>query len=75
MTCKTIVSMARDLELHEHLDIHSNGEDCGSDPVECLTKTRVWQTALICEMMVGAPQGKAFSVSISAASNCLSRPI
>jgi Fungal specific transcription factor domain/Fungal Zn(2)-Cys(6) binuclear cluster domain len=57
MTCKTIVTMAKDLELHEHNETHESGGECGSDPVECLTKTRVWQTALICEMMVGAPQG------------------
>ena len=57
MTVKTIVTMAKDLELHEHHEIHESGDDCGSDPIECLSKTRVWQTALICEMMVGAPQG------------------
>ena len=57
MTCKTIVSMAKDLDLHEHLETHNEGESCGSDPVECLTKTRVWQTILVCETMIGAPQG------------------
>ena len=57
ITCKTIVSMAKDLELHEHYATHQTGEACGSDPVECLNKTRVWQTILMCEMMVGAPQG------------------
>lgn len=55
---KTAVSMAKDLDLHEHHEIHEAGESCGSDPVECLTKTRVWQTCLIVEMMVGAPQGQ-----------------
>lgn len=49
--------MAKDLELHEHHELHNAGESCGSDPVECLTKTRVWQTLLICETMVGGPQG------------------
>ena len=58
MTIKTAVSMAKDLELHEHYEVHNSGEDCDSDPVECLTKTRVWQTLLICETMVGAPQGR-----------------
>ena len=51
--------MAKDLDLHEHFEAHEDGESCGSDPVECLTKTRIWQTALICEMMVGAPQGRS----------------
>ncbi|RMZ90664.1 hypothetical protein DV736_g2111, partial [Chaetothyriales sp. CBS 134916] len=58
MSVKTIVSMAKDLDLHEHYEIHQAGQDCGSDSVECLTKTRVWQTALAVEMMVGAPQGR-----------------
>lgn len=59
MTCKTAVTMAKDLELHEHHDIHAAGESCGSDSVECLTKTRVWQSLLVCETMVGAPQGES----------------
>lgn len=49
--------MAKDLELDEHFDTHAAGEHCGSDPVDCLTKTRVWQTLLVCETMVGGPQG------------------
>ena len=59
MTCKTVVSMAKDLDLHEHYDVHASGEHCGSEAVECLTKTRVWQTILICEMMIGGPQGRS----------------
>jgi hypothetical protein len=59
MTCKTVVSMAKDLDLHEHHDLHTSGEGCGSDAIECLTKTRVWQTILICEMMIGGPQGRS----------------
>ena len=58
MTCKTIVTMAKDLELHEHYDTHAAGGDCGSDPMECLKKTRIWQTALACEVMIGGPQGQ-----------------
>jgi hypothetical protein len=57
MTCRTIVFMAKDLEINEHYESHAGGKTCGSDPVECLTKTRIWQTILVCEMMVGAPQG------------------
>lgn len=52
-----MVSMAKDLELHEHFGTHAEGKNCGSSPIECLTKTRVWQTLLVCEMMVGGPQG------------------
>ncbi|OQV09213.1 Fungal specific transcription factor domain-containing protein isoform 2 [Cladophialophora immunda] len=58
MTCKTAITMAKDLELHQHYEIHSLGESCGSDPIECLTKTRIWQTLLVCETMVGGPQGR-----------------
>jgi hypothetical protein len=57
MTCKTIASMAKDLDLHEHYNIHEKGKDCGSIPAECLTKTRVWSTLMVCEMMIGGPQG------------------
>jgi hypothetical protein len=49
--------MAKDLDLHEHYSSHSDGESCGFDAVECLTKTRIWQTIFVCEMMVGGPQG------------------
>lgn len=59
MTCKTIVTMAKDMELHEHHEIHTSGESCGSDPVECLTKTRIWQTAFVCEVFIGPPQGES----------------
>ena len=53
--------MAKDLDLHEHYSSHSGGESCGFDAVECLTKTRIWQTIFICEMMVGGPQGMSRS--------------
>lgn len=57
MTVKTLVTMAKDLELHEHYSDHQAGRDCGSDPTECLVKTRIWQNIFICEMMIGGPQG------------------
>lgn len=56
-TVKTILSMAKDLELHEHYDIHAEGKPCGSDSVECLVQTRVWQTIAVVEIMIGGPQG------------------
>ncbi|KAI1622697.1 hypothetical protein EDD37DRAFT_485345 [Exophiala viscosa] len=76
MTCKTAVTMAKDLELDEHHGIHEDGESCGSDPVECLIKTRIWQSLLICETMVGGPQGRtdlgvdSTSVDISPSPPC-----
>lgn len=56
-TVKTIVTMAKDMDLHEHHNSHTNGKSCDLGPVECLVQTRVWQTLLVIEMMVGAPQG------------------
>lgn len=57
MTIKTLVTMAKDLELQEHFADHQASRDCGSDPAECIIKTRIWQTIFICEIMVGGPQG------------------
>lgn len=49
--------MAKDLDIHEHFAIHQEGKCCGLDAVECLVQTRVWQTLLVVELMVGGPQG------------------
>ncbi|KMP09822.1 hypothetical protein DIZ76_010486 [Coccidioides immitis] len=54
---KTMVSMAKDLGLHEHYSNHTGDKSCGIDSAECLIKTRVWQTLLIAEVLIGAPQG------------------
>ena len=35
-TVKTIVSMAKDLDLHEHYSDHAEGRPCDLQPVECL---------------------------------------
>lgn len=56
-TVKTIVSMAKDLDIHEHYSVHAEGKPCDLSPAECLVQTRVWQCLLVVEMMVGAPQG------------------
>jgi hypothetical protein len=62
-TVKTIVSMAKDLDIHEHYSTHAEGRPCDLSPIECLVHTRVWQAILVVEIMIGAPQGK-FSFSI-----------
>lgn len=62
MTIKTVITMAKDLELHEHYADHLENRPCGSDPIECLTKTRIWQNIFICEMMIGGPQGMMAAV-------------
>ncbi|KAL8766939.1 MAG: hypothetical protein Q9209_006420 [Squamulea sp. 1 TL-2023] len=53
MTVKTLVAMAKDLDLHEHYADHQAGQDCGHDPTECLIRTRIWQNIFVCEMMIG----------------------
>ncbi|KAJ6145215.1 hypothetical protein N7470_009110 [Penicillium chermesinum] len=58
-TVKTIVSMAKDLDLHEHYSSHAEGRPCDLSPIECLVHTRVWQTLLVVEVMIGAPQGRS----------------
>ncbi|WEW58517.1 hypothetical protein PRK78_003985 [Emydomyces testavorans] len=54
---KTMISMAKDLGLHEHHGHHTDGKPCGMDLVECLIRTRIWQTLLVVEVLIGVPQG------------------
>ncbi|KAK6533042.1 hypothetical protein TWF281_007204 [Arthrobotrys megalospora] len=54
----TMMAMARDLGLDKHADLHKNGTDCHDGPIECLTKTKVWQACFMLEFMVCAPQGR-----------------
>ncbi|KAL3470467.1 hypothetical protein BJX99DRAFT_49002 [Aspergillus californicus] len=58
-TVKTIISMAKDLDLHEHYNIHVEEKACSLSPIECLVQTRVWQALLVVEIMIGAPQGRS----------------
>ncbi|KAJ5099114.1 hypothetical protein N7532_006115 [Penicillium argentinense] len=58
-TVKTIVSMAKDLDIHEHYSTHAEGRPCDLSPIECLINTRVWQALLVVEVMIGAPQGRS----------------
>lgn len=60
-TVKTMISMAKDLDIHEHYSDHAEGRPCSLSPVECLVQTRVWQTLLVVEVMIGAPQGMSIS--------------
>lgn len=58
-TVKTIVSMSKDLDIHEHYNTHAEGRPCELDSVECLVQTRIWQALLVVEVMIGAPQGRS----------------
>ena len=59
ITVRKIVGMAKDLDLHEHFDIHGSDGTCNSTPAECIVKTRVWCLAMMVELMVGGPQGRS----------------
>ena len=58
MTVVSCVQMAKDLGLDEHFEEHKAGRPCGSELADCITKTRIWQTLFICELMIGSPQGR-----------------
>jgi hypothetical protein len=57
MTVVQCIEMAKYLGLSEHYEEHKAGKSCGSDPTDCITKTRIWQTLFVCEVMIGSPQG------------------
>ncbi|KAI9886199.1 MAG: hypothetical protein M1823_001995 [Watsoniomyces obsoletus] len=59
LTVVTLIDMAKELGLDEHHGLHQEGIPCGSTYNDCVTKTRVWQTLFICELMIGAPQGRS----------------
>lgn len=59
MTVVQCVQMAKDLGLDEHYQDHKDGKPCGSSYTDCLTKSRIWQTIFVCELMVGSPQGSS----------------
>ncbi|KAK5992484.1 hypothetical protein PT974_05891 [Cladobotryum mycophilum] len=58
MTIVQCVQMAKDLSLDDHYEDHQGGGSCEFDPIECQLRTRIWQTIFVCEVMVGAPQGR-----------------
>ncbi|KAF2756715.1 hypothetical protein EJ05DRAFT_518180 [Pseudovirgaria hyperparasitica] len=58
VTVQSCVQMAKELDLQDHYEIHQLGKSCGSTGADCITKTRVWQTLYILEIVVGGPQGR-----------------
>ncbi|KKK23780.1 C6 finger domain protein [Aspergillus ochraceoroseus] len=58
-TVKTMISMAKDLDIHEHYNLHSEEKSCNLSSIECLVQTRVWQILIVVEVMIGAPQGRS----------------
>jgi hypothetical protein len=73
MTVVQLIAMARDLGLDEHYEEHKNGRPCGHTPLDCVIRTRVWQTMFVVELLVGSPQGRT-DLSIDPSSVDLSIP-
>jgi hypothetical protein len=58
MTVVNMIAMAKELDLSEHYETHQLGKPCGSSFPDCLTKTRVWNSLFMLEVMIGGPQGQ-----------------
>ncbi|RSL71136.1 hypothetical protein CEP54_001526 [Fusarium duplospermum] len=58
MTVAQCVQMGKDLGLDEHYRGHRMGLSCACSPAQCQLLTRIWQVVFVCEVMVGAPQGR-----------------
>ncbi|KAE9978515.1 hypothetical protein EG328_001425 [Venturia inaequalis] len=52
------VAMAKDLNMHEHVEDHDLGQPCNNSLLECGVKTRIWQLLYVLEAMIGGPQGR-----------------
>ncbi|KAM6506827.1 hypothetical protein FALCPG4_018648 [Fusarium falciforme] len=58
MTVAQCVQMGKDLGLDEHYKEHRADHSCACGPAQCRLLTRIWQAVFVCEVMVGAPQGR-----------------
>jgi hypothetical protein len=74
MTVVTMVMMAKDLDLHEHYDLHRSNTPCTSTVSDCITKTQVWQALFSLEAMIAGSQGKPSSVIACSIHSDLVRP-
>ncbi|UPK98932.1 hypothetical protein LCI18_009867 [Fusarium solani-melongenae] len=76
MTVVQCVQMGKDLGLDEHYEDHQAGHSCDFGPAECQLRTRIWQVVFVCEVMVGAPQGRHdHAVSVDSVDLSPTRPI
>ncbi|KAF4980710.1 hypothetical protein FZEAL_3378 [Fusarium zealandicum] len=76
MTVVQCVQMGKDLGLDEHYEDHLAGRPCECSAAECQLRTRIWQVAFVCEVMVGAPQGRHdHAVSVDTVDFNIPRPI
>jgi hypothetical protein len=58
MATKYMITMAMDLNLHEHHEQHLEGTPCRLNRSDCLMHTRIWQTLFALEVFIGGPQGR-----------------
>lgn len=71
----TLIDMAKELGIDEHHGLHREGHSCGSTYNDCVTKTRIWQTLFIYELMIGGPQGRSdMTVDIDTVDLSIPRP-
>lgn len=74
-TIVNCIAMAKDLDLHEHYELHKNGNLCGSSSYDCVTKSRVWHMLFVLELMIGGPQGKTdFTIGVDTVDFGIPRP-
>ncbi|KAK7425741.1 hypothetical protein QQZ08_007840 [Neonectria magnoliae] len=76
MTIVQCVQIGKDLGLDEHYEDHESGKPCEFNAEECLLRTRIWQVVFVCEVMVGAPQGRHdLSVDVETVDFNIPRPL
>ncbi|OBS19762.1 hypothetical protein FPOA_11487 [Fusarium poae] len=76
MTVVQCVQMGKDLGLDEHHEDHQAGIACEFTAAECQLRKRIWQTIFVCEVMVGAPQGRHdHAVKLNTVDFTPSRPV
>lgn len=76
MTVVQCVQMGKDLGLDEHYEDHQAGMACDFTPAECQLRKRIWQLIFVCEVMVGAPQGRHdHAVKLNTVDFTASRPV
>ena len=58
MSVKYMTTMATDLNLQDHHEMHRSGNTCTLSHTDCVIQIRIWQALFVLEIMVGAAQGR-----------------
>ncbi|KAF2217891.1 hypothetical protein CERZMDRAFT_63994 [Cercospora zeae-maydis SCOH1-5] len=75
MAVKYMTTSGIDLGLDIHHEQHRTTNKCNYNRVECMLRTRVWQTLFTLEILTGAPMGRSdFSVDIDTVQYALPTP-